>query len=44
MRSSREMDVKVSQEVLGHSVVKQKSGAWVEGTPRGSRPLPAYSK
>src|SRR5258708_141777 len=44
MKIGRELDAKVATDVMQNTVVRQKNGSWVEGTERGTRPLPAYSK
>lgn len=43
-RAGRRFDAWLAREVLGHSVVQQKNGAWQEGTPEGVRPLKEFSK
>ncbi len=43
-RSGQKMDLLIAETILGHSIVKRKQGGYTEGTDRGTRPLPSYSK
>jgi hypothetical protein len=43
MRKGKELDLQIAKEVMGHSISREKRGTWIEGTPKGTRPLKAYS-
>ncbi len=43
MRAGRELDLIIAKEVMGHGISREKRGTWIEGTPRGTRPLAPYS-
>ena len=43
MKAGKDLNLLISQKVLGYGVAKQKNGPWVEATPKGTRPLLSYS-